>query len=468
MIIDYNSPLIKKIEQNSSLLHTHFDPIIVEDRNLSRQIVSFQANKKAASFRWYKFKEAFSNSLVEYFILKYHLQESKILDPFAGTGTSLFTSSSFGCDSIGIELLPIGQNLIEARANGHYNMLRDFLPELKIILIEKPWKGGENRIELNEFGITLNAYPEDTKKSIELYLGYIKPLPIPLKKILELALLAVLEEISFTRKDGQYLRWDYRANRSYGSKKFDKGNIKPFDEAISSKLKDIIQDLSEIETELFPPLVNFKKGQIELIKGSCLNELPKLTSNSINAVITSPPYCNRYDYTRTYALELALLGISQAELSELRQSMLTCTVENREKDLIKLNPEWGKAIEAIKSVEMLQSILDYLEALKKSKELNNNGIVRMIKGYFYEMSCVIQEMYRVLTVGGYVIMVNDNVKYAGITIPVDLILSKAAENIGFTIENILVLPQKKGNSSQQMGEHGREELRKCVYIWKKY
>jgi len=30
-----------------------------------------------------------------------------------------------------------------------------------------------------------------------------------------------------------------------------------------------------------------------------------------------------------------------------------------------------------------------------------------------------------------------------------------------------VLPNGKGNSSQQMGEHGREELRKCVYVWRK-
>jgi hypothetical protein len=34
-------------------------------------------------------------------------------------------------------------------------------------------------------------------------------------------------------------------------------------------------------------------------------------------------------------------------------------------------------------------------------------------------------------------------------------------------ENILVLPNGKGNSSQQMGEHGREALRKCVYVWRK-
>ena len=51
-----------------------------------------------------------------------------------------------------------------------------------------------------------------------------------------------------------------------------------------------------------------------------------LPENSYDAVVTSPPYCNRYDYTRTYALELALLGIGEEEISRLRQEMLSCTV----------------------------------------------------------------------------------------------------------------------------------------------
>ena len=63
-------------------------------------------------------------------------------------------------------------------------------------------------------------------------------------------------------------------------------------------------------------------------------------------------------------------------------------------------------------------------------------------------------------------MVNDNVRYAGVAIPVDLILSSIAEQAGFDVEAIWTLPIGKGNSSQQMGEHGREELRKCVYVWR--
>jgi DNA modification methylase len=192
-----------------------------------------------------------------------------------------------------------------------------------------------------------------------------------------------------------------------------------------------------------------------------------LHSGRFDAIITSPPYCNRYDYTRTYALELALLGITEKELSSLRQNLLSCTVENREKDLIQLNPSWETAVSIAQNQPLLQGILNYLEHQKERKKLNNTGIPRMVRGYFYEMACVIQECLRALKKGAPLIMVNDNVRYAGVGIAVDTILSKIAEDIGFRVEKIYVLPGSKGNSSQQMGVHGRQPLRKCVYIWRK-
>ena len=63
-------------------------------------------------------------------------------------------------------------------------------------------------------------------------------------------------------------------------------------------------------------------------------------------------------------------------------------------------------------------------------------------------------------------MVNDNVQYA-IEVPVDLILSDFAEEHGLRTDKIWVLPKGKGNASQQMGVHGRNEIRKCVYVWEK-
>lgn len=82
---------------------------------LTRPLVSFQANKTRPIYRWYKYKEAFSASLVEYFLEKYQISEGTLLDPFAGSGTALFASSATGIDAVGIELLPIGQEIISTK-----------------------------------------------------------------------------------------------------------------------------------------------------------------------------------------------------------------------------------------------------------------------------------------------------------------------------------------------------------------
>ena len=147
--------------------------------------------------------------------------------------------------------------------------------------------------------------------------------------------------------------------------------------------------------------------------------------------------------------------------------MVSCTVENRAKNLLSINPNWMQALDAANKNPLLQAILCYLDSEKENGRLNNNGIPRMVRGYFYEMACVIQECSRVLKKNSPLIMVNDNVRYAGVSISVDIILSEIAENLGFDIESIHILPKGKGNSSQQMGLHGRDPLRKCVYVWRK-
>jgi len=454
---------LSKIEALDLKLTQHFNNKLIVQPSLTRQIVSFQANKTMASYRWYKYKEAFSAPLVEYLLSRYGIESGKILDPFAGSGTTLFAASVFGMDVDGIELLHIGQQIVAARLCLERDFTDDDLAAIRMWLTTCPWKQSQDRHPLPKLRITDGAYPAETSDSIEKYVGLLQKENERVQLILRFALLCVLESISYTRKDGQYLRWDYRSGRQTGGKPFDKGSILDFDEAISSKIIEILHDI-KFSSE------NLKKciqGNIHLFKGSCLDIMPELASDSYDAILTSPPYCNRYDYTRTYALELALLGVNEKELLNLRQLMLSCTVENRAKDLLAINPQWAKAIDAAEQQELFQSILKYLEDQKAEGKLNNSGIPRMVRGYFYEMACIIAECSRVLKQNAYMFMVNDNVRYAGASVSVDMILSSIAEKLGFHVENILVLPNGKGNSSQQMGEHGRESLRKCVYVWRK-
>ena len=462
--------LLEQIEELNRSLIEYFPNTLVVDNALSRKLVSFQANKTRTYYRWYKYKEAFSADLVEYLFRKYKVVEGKILDPFAGAGTALFVCSSLGYHAEGIELLPIGQKIIQANVLARGVNKQRIVSGLENWLLQKPWKIEGEIKGFEVLRITDGAYPQKTHHKIGRYLNELEDEPTETREILLFALLCVLESISYTRKDGQYLRWDYRSGRRNGKNPFDKGKILSFDEAIVEKLNEIKDDMSlgEGEGNLFSSIQeDIQVGDVDLLEGSCLEVLPTLESRTYSGIITSPPYCNRYDYTRTYALEHALLGVNEIGLADLRQAMLSCTVENKAKALIDLNPEWQTAISICDDLSLLQGILNYLDYKKDKKELNNSGIARMVRGYFYEMACVIQECYRVLDTDGMMFMVNDNVRYAGAAISVDIILSKIAKDIGFQIEKILVLPQGKGNSSQQMGKHGREALRKCVYVWKK-
>ncbi len=462
------APTLTQIESLDQAAERYFRDKFSIQTALSRQLVSFQANKSRPIYRWYKYKEGFSAGLVEHLFTRYQISAGRVLDPFAGSGTTLFVASDLGLDADGIELLPIGQQIILTKQTIESQLTQNDLTELQRWVDPDTWLSSEDRIAISELRITRGAYPEQTRDLIEKYLGAIQHEPPAVQTVLRFALLCVLEEVSFTRKDGQYLRWDYRSGRKQGRKLFNKGQVWGFEQAISRKLQEIVADLTMplLQLDLFHN-GNGKHGDIRLLSGSCLEIMPQLPPNTYDAIVTSPPYCNRYDYTRTYALELALLGVNEHELRELRQSMLSCTVENRAKDLLRINPDWQAAIEAANDQELLQTILAYLDHQREIGALNNNGIPRMVRGYFYEMACVIAESARVLKTGAPLLMVNDNVRYAGASISVDMILSSIAEHLGFMVENILVLPGGKGNSSQQMGEHGREPLRKCIYVWRK-
>ncbi|HIJ71963.1 MAG TPA: site-specific DNA-methyltransferase [Planctomycetes bacterium] len=459
---------IENIKRLRSELENHFRSILKIDPRLTRKIVSFQNNKDKAFYRWYKYKEAFSSTLVEYFISKYNIPKGVIFDPFAGIGTTLFASSLLGYDAEGIELLPIGHEIIESRVFAQFNIMQEDLSIIEEWRNERPWNLNKEPMDINCLRITRGAYPDDTAYKIGQYLSELKTVEDKqVSKLLFFALICILESVSFTRKDGQYLRWDHRSERGNGKNSFDKGKIHQFDVAVCRKLYQIIKDInSPLDDSLFQdrPL---RRGTISLYKGSCLEVLPSIKSNKYKAIITSPPYCNRYDYTRTYALEHALMGISESQLAALRQAMLSCTVENKPKDMEYISEAYYETNRMFEKQELINAIHKFFEEQKEKKKLNNNGIPRMVKGYFQEMTAVIAECFRVLEDDGYVFMVNDNVRYAGISIPVDLILSQIAEDMGFEIINILVLPQKKGNSSQQMGGFGRESLRKCVYVWRK-
>ena len=276
------------------------------------------------------------------------------------------------------------------------------------------------------------------------------------KTILTLAAISALEDASWTSKDGQYLRWDHRSGRDLRAR-MEKPVVLSYTESLGDKLSAILEDL---------PVLAAHNGAtpINVIEGSCFNSLPDMEDDSFDVVITSPPYANRYDYTRTYALELAWLGYDDADIVNLRQRLLSATVENHSKReyLAQLDPV---PVAIYDEHPAIQEIVGALRLADARDELPNSNVVRLVENYCMEMAFVITQLSRICRTGASVFMVNDNVRYSGEEVPVDLILSDIAEQCGFRTEKIWTLARGKGNSSQQMGRYGRQELRKCVYWW---
>lgn len=460
------------IDRLDQELQSKYKDRMTVDPSLERNLVTFKSSRSEPIYRWFKFKEAFSPGLVRMLLDRYSIRMGRLLDPFAGVGTSLFAARDLGLDADGIEVLPVAQEIVSGRAAVE-RLTKAQLSHLSWWIESEPWNHGKCSLPLNELRITLGAYPPDAARSIGGYMSAAQREDHVVQTALKLALISILESISYTRKDGQYLRWDNRSGRAPSSRPFMKRMILPFDEAVAGKLGEIVADVGGLSSSTPSPIPNVG-GRIKLTAGSCLEVLPKVGSATYDVILTSPPYCNRQDYTRTYALELAMLGIKDQELMELRQSMLSCTVENKNKDLLSINPNWQRAMHVADSQELLQATLSYLHDQKIQRRYKTpgvprliNGMPRMVRGYFYEMACVIAECARVLKQDGLLLMVNDNVRYAGASISVDLILSEMAEQLGLVVEEILVVPIRKWNSSQQMLEHGSAPLRKCVYVWRR-
>lgn len=461
-------------------LEIRYGPLFSQTDKFNRQTVSFQANKTEVLHRWIKYREGFSSSLVEQLVREFNLsQGDTVFDPFAGSCTTLLVAKVLGINGVGIELLPHCHLAWEAKSHAFDYPLTE-LVEVQARL--KSVEPADSELPFPHLLITQSAFPPQTERDLMAYKVWFDELPFSqdTKTLCRFVLMSILENVSYTRKDGQYLRWDARApkvimrnDRRMSEGKavidgIDKGELPTVRQCLIEALSRIIHDIKRLQSD---PLA---LSEQTLHKGSTLEILPTLAAEQFNAVITSPPYANRYDYTRTYALELAFLGVDQG-IFDLRQRLLSCTVENRSKsNSLELYYQSIGAHERYLSARAIarsnESLIEVSAALKERHtrgEINNSGVLPMIDQYFEEMTMVFNELFRTCRTGAQVAFVNDNVRYAGEIIPVDTISTSLAEAIGFTPKAIYVLPQKKGNSSQQMSRYGRVPLRKSITIWRK-
>jgi hypothetical protein len=168
---------------------------------------------------------------------------------------------------------------------------------------------------------------------------------------------------------------------------------------------------------------------------------------SISAVITSPPYPNEKDYTRTTRLESVILGLihNKAELKQLKQSLLRSNTRNVYKadtddQLITQFPaimELAAAIEA-RRIEMGKT--SGFERL----------YARVTKLYFGGMAKHLSDLRPLLKPGAHLAyVVGDQASYLRIMIRTGQLLAEIAESLGYKVCGIDLFRTRLATATRQ-------------------
>ncbi len=407
---------------------------MLEHRLDWRRLVTYVPNKKLPIYNWFKYKEGFSRELVVRLFRECGVQAGEtVFDPFVGSGTTLLAGKELGIHGIGIDMLPTAVFVAKTKLSDWPDI--DALLRAALRLTSAPFR--DPKSTLPDVRIINLAFSKQTQRELLFFRGEIETFDQPIRDFLMLGLLNILEEVSNTSKDGQFLRLVEK-------------KIPPVRDALRASLTEMIHDLSEMRMFGLWPRTNARTTVLHCdAREMCL---PKKYIGAVSAVITSPPYLNRYDYSRTYALELCLLSVkSHQDMVGVRHSLLRSHVESKEHE--------GKAVFLPALDEVLREV--------RSKPLNNERLPVMIQGYFEDMNLVIANIGKYLKPGGKAALVVANAQFNGENVPTDLMLCELAEQHNLSTESIVVT-RYKGNSSQQMAVYGRRPVRETILFWRKH
>ncbi|PSR01207.1 MAG: DNA methyltransferase [Bacteroidetes bacterium SW_11_45_7] len=275
---------------------------------------------------WYRFVLSFPPHLVKHYLEKFELpSDSVVLDPFCGTGTSLVESRLNYYHSIGIEANPISYFASKTKLNWLFSP--DELVDTAFEIAERvdqllKEEGIDDYNLMHTNSIFLRNLPEESQKV--LLKNSISPIPMhksialieeitrikdePLKDHLLLACLnTIINNVSNLR---------FGPEVGVGKIKEDAALLNPW----LDNVKTIAEDISSL-------LYGYENINYETHLGDSRMINQYLSPNSVQAVITSPPYPNEKDYSRATRLESVLLGLVR-NMQEMRNIKKTFVRSN--------------------------------------------------------------------------------------------------------------------------------------------
>ena len=277
--------------------------------------------KDTAIHDWYRFVLSFPPHLVRQYIKEFLLTgDSLVFDPFCGTGTTLVEAKKLGIKSLGFEANPVMHMCASTKVdwNVEIDPLLEELDHITALSITK----------IKNHKGKLYGFSEDKQKL--LIKNSISPLPLHKALIL-------LETIDDFKSSFENLYKTAFAKQVV----LNCSNLKFNPEVSVSRIKktdaDVVGLWKEQVLEMVDELKFYQHNKniySKVILGDSRQELSQIKDDSIDAVITSPPYPNEKDYTRATRLESVLLGFinTSEDLRAIKKTLLRSNSKGIYKD----------------------------------------------------------------------------------------------------------------------------------------
>ena len=427
-----------KIEKTDKKVRFVLKTTILQTLFTEYELKNSEKNKLDHSDRkfhdWYRFVLSYPPHLVRQYIKEFGLTENDIvLDPFCGTGTTLVEAKLQNIPSIGIEANPFAHFASSVKIDWQ-------IDSLELLRIAREIKDASNQ-EIEEKGITdIPSLKNINAKSLRQLTAEQEKLmlkdslsPLPLHKCLTL-----LDNIN-KHKDTPYYKYLTLALANSAVFQFSNlrfgpevgvGKLKPDSPVITPWFKQISKIVKDIEHS--KALDTDIAAKVILSDSRNLKDL--LSGYKISAVITSPPYPNEKDYTRTTRLESVLLGFinSNDELKKFKKTLLRSNTRGVYKG--------DTDDEYVKSFPEIQRIAEEIE--KRRIELGKTSgfeklYHKVTKLYFGGIAKHLLELQSVLKPNAYLAyVVGDQASYLRVMIRTGHLIAEIAQTLGYELVRI--------------------------------
>lgn len=412
-----------------------------------------------AAHQWYRFVLSFPPHLVRDYARKFGLNaQHQVLDPFCGTGTTVVECKKLGIRAVGLESNPVACFASQTKLQWDIDPQKLLRHALMVAdaandRLERDGFFDDDTPRLLERPVskkaTLRTLPEEVADL--LLTNSISPLPLH-KTLVLLDALAEHRDDRFANHERLALATalvNGISNLHFGPE-VGVGTAKRDAPVISLWLDGVramAQDLENLPRGETPKAVIY---QADAREGASM-----LPANSVDAVITSPPYPNEKDYTRTTRLESVLLGFikSKEDLRDLKKNL----VRSNTRGVYKADTD-DSHVAGHEEIERIAAAIE-----NRRIELNKDSgferlYARVTKLYFGGMTRHLAELRRVLRPGAQLAyVVGDQASYLRVMIRTGQLLADIAQSLGYEVVGLDLFRTRLATAT-------REQLREEVVV----